>query len=59
VKQLELDDPVGHQIKVGGETLTLEIIGVVKDFHFDSMYDEIQPLVMYTFDYNSIWFLFV
>ena len=59
VKQLELDDPVGHQIKVGGENLTLEIIGVVKDFHFDSMHDEIQPLVMYTFDYNSVWFVFV
>jgi len=58
VKKLELDDPVGHQLRIDDNRI-LEIIGVVRDFHFDSMHDEIQPLVMYTFDYNSVWFLFV
>jgi putative ABC transport system permease protein len=59
VKQLELDDPVGQQVKLENGDLVLEIIGVVRDFHFDSMHDEIQPLIMYTTDNNSIWFLFV
>ena len=37
----------------------VDIIGVVKDFHFDSMHDEIEPLMMHNFAYNSIWYLFV
>ena len=39
--------------------MAVNIIGVVKDFHYDSMHDEIQPLMMHMFAYNSIWYLFV
>ena len=48
---LNLTDPVGS--KLSGRTFTgnewgtkdAEIIGVVKDFHFTSLHDEIQPVV--------------
>ncbi|MEP5522154.1 MAG: FtsX-like permease family protein, partial [Balneola sp.] len=48
---LNLTDPVGS--KLSGRTFTgnewgtkdVEIIGVVKDFHFTSLHDEIQPVV--------------
>jgi putative ABC transport system permease protein len=59
VRTLELDDPVGYRLRIDGEDMTLEIIGMVKDFHFDSMHDEIQSLVMHTYDFNTIWYLFV
>jgi putative ABC transport system permease protein len=37
----------------------VDIIGVVKDFHFDSMHDEIQAVMLHIFNYNNIWYLFV
>ena len=36
-----LEHPVGQTIKVWGQTR--EIIGVVKDFHFESLHEEIKP----------------
>ena len=39
--------------------MAVDIIGVVRDFHFDSMHDEIKPLMMHNFPYNKIWYLFV
>lgn len=59
VNKLELEEPVGQQIKTDAGGIALEIIGVVRDFHFDSMHDEIQPLALYTFDFNSMWYMFV
>jgi len=47
-KALNLGNPVGRQLIVetaGGQN-TITIIGVVKDFHFQSLHSEIQPLVM-------------
>jgi putative ABC transport system permease protein len=59
VREMELEDPVGERVKLNSEGEAVDIIGVVRDFHFDSMHDEIQPLILHTYDYNSIWYLFV
>jgi putative ABC transport system permease protein len=59
VREMELEDPVGERVKLNSEGEAVDIIGVVRDFHFDSMHDEIQPLILHTFDFNSIWYLFV
>jgi hypothetical protein len=50
VKALGLEDPVGKTIDLGntsdgGTGLRLEIIGVMKDFHYRSLHETIQPLV--------------
>ena len=44
VKQLGLEEPVGKRIEASFGSW--EIIGVVKDFHYDVMDYKIQPLVM-------------
>jgi len=59
VRELELEDPIGERVTLSSGGDAVDIIGVVRDFHFDSMHDEIQPLVLHTFEFNSIWFLFV
>jgi len=59
VREMELEEPVGERIVMGEDGMSVNIIGVVRDFHFDSMRDEIQPLMLHSFSYNSIWFLFV
>jgi len=42
-----LEDPIGKKVEFWGTDR--EIIGVVKDFHFESLYEEVSPLV---FRYN-------
>lgn len=42
VKKMELDDPVGQVIQMNRGS---EIIGVVKDFHYGSLYNDIEPLI--------------
>lgn len=59
VRELELEDPVGERVTLGSSGEAVDIIGVVRDFHFDSMHDEVLPLILHTFDYNSIWYMFV
>ena len=44
IKQLGLTDPIGRSIKSGGKRG--EIIGVVKDFHFESLQTSIAPLIL-------------
>jgi len=58
VKAFELEEPIGYTIAFS-EDITIEILGVVRDFHYDSMKDRIQPLIMTVFSYNSIWSIFV
>ncbi len=41
VKSMELKDPVGSIFKI--DSIQYEIIGVVKDFHLYSFYEEIRP----------------
>lgn len=38
------DGPVGQQIMISGESY--RVVGVVKDFHYDSMKEKIMPLVL-------------
>jgi len=42
VKKMNWEDPIGKKIARGGDH---EIIGVVKDFHFATLYEEIAPLI--------------
>lgn len=42
IKAMGISDPVGKWIELFGQRK--EIIGVSKDFHFQSMYEEIKPL---------------
>ncbi|MCJ7581171.1 MAG: ABC transporter permease, partial [Candidatus Aminicenantes bacterium] len=50
VRDLGLEDPVGAQIVALGNTReqeqSLNIIGVVKDFHFESLHTQIRPMVI-------------
>jgi putative ABC transport system permease protein len=39
------DDPIGAKLKAGGD---YTIIGVAKDFHFKSIHQPIEPLVMFS-----------
>lgn len=48
VKALGLKDPLGKQIRVNGRNDEYQprVIGVVKDFNFQSLYEEIGPMVL-------------
>ena len=48
VKELGLRDPIGRQIKISMRNIEYNprVIGIVKDFHFESLYEEIGPMVM-------------
>ncbi len=45
IKAMGLEDPVGKTVKFqGNET---RIVGVVKNFHFESLHEEVKPLFFY------------
>jgi putative ABC transport system permease protein len=44
IQRMQLKNPVGKKIKIGGEDK--EIIGVVKDFHFESLYEAVKPCAL-------------
>jgi len=56
VKALGLKDPVGKRMYfVGGRNdQPLQIIGVVKDYHYESLHQEINPLIIAKGNFNSI-----
>lgn len=43
IRVMGMENPIGQRIKLWGE-YDLEIIGVVKDFHFESLHSEVNPL---------------
>lgn len=45
IKHMGLEDPVGKRLEMWGGSL--EIIGVVKDFHFESLHKTVDPMIMY------------
>lgn len=45
VKRANLTNPIGQSLRMGDDQL--EILAVVKDFHTESLKEEIKPLVMY------------
>lgn len=65
VELLELDDPLSAQIKTefrtGNPTMPVEqktgqVIGVVKDVHFESLHNEIKPMV---FIMKPYWYYYI
>ncbi len=46
-RKLNWDNPIGKTIKFDSEDTPSTIIGVLKDFHFASLYDDVDPLVMW------------
>ncbi|MEP2669364.1 MAG: ABC transporter permease [Cyclobacteriaceae bacterium] len=47
MKQLQWDDPTQKTIKFQDDPVAYPVIGVVKDFNFRSLYQEVEPLVMW------------
>lgn len=43
IRAMGMEDPVGKTIKLWGQ-YDLEIIGIVKDFHYQSMHEQVAPL---------------
>ena len=43
IRVMDLKDPIGQRIKLWGQ-YDMEIIGVVKDFHYQSLHDVVNPL---------------
>jgi len=41
IENMGLNDPIGKKVKIWGAER--EIIGVVKDFHFESLYEKVKP----------------
>lgn len=41
------DDAVGRKLSVSGELAGGQVIGIVEDFHFESVHNEIGPLVVF------------
>jgi predicted permease len=44
IKMMGLKEPIGHTIRLWGQER--EIIGVVKDFHYESLYTEVKPCLI-------------
>ncbi|MCG2617084.1 ABC transporter permease [Terrimonas sp. NA20] len=52
VKRMGLKDPVGKTIRRFGKDV--QIIGVVKDFHFESLHEPIKPAYLFLYGGNTI-----
>lgn len=53
VSALGFDDPIGKSIYMTeGDTLLLKIAGVIKDFHFQSLYEPIGPVALINWNNN-------
>jgi putative ABC transport system permease protein len=53
VRAMNLKDPVGQNIKLYGQST--QIIGIVKDFHFESLHEPVKPSFM-ILNGSSPWF---
>jgi putative ABC transport system permease protein len=53
IRVMGLKDPIGKQVKLW-EQYNLQIIGVVKDFHFQSLHDVVNPL-FFVLNEKSTW----
>ncbi len=55
IKTMHLEDPVGKNIKLDGKPM--QVIGVVKDFHFESLHEIVKPSYMVLeHESNNPWF---
>ncbi len=52
-EHMNIGDPIGRYLMrpagPNGEMVDIKIIGIVKDFHFQSLYERIRPLAIYHF----------
>ena len=55
IKAMNLENPIGKTITLWEEN-KMEIIGVVKDFHFQSLHNEVKPLFFMLAPENT-WFI--
>ncbi len=55
IEIMGLEDPIGKKIRLWDE-FDMEIIGVVKDFHFQSLHEDINPL-FFRLDPEMTWFV--
>lgn len=53
IEVMQMEDPIGKKIRLW-EEYDMEIIGVVKDFHFQSLHEDIKPLFFRLADYTWI-----
>ncbi|MDT3405007.1 ABC transporter permease [Mucilaginibacter terrae] len=54
VKQIGWKDPIGRYIRYpGGKMELYKVVGVVKDFNFDSLHDAIEPFAFFSYSSKS------
>ncbi len=46
VQMLDIKDPIGKRLSFSGSNISYQIIGIVKDFNFESLHQSIRPLVL-------------
>lgn len=56
IKIMGLKDPVGQSIKLWG--MNYQIVGVVQDFHYESLYEAIKPAAL-MIDYSTLYRIMV
>lgn len=57
-KQLGVADPVGLEFKMGDD-MPVHVIGVVKDYHYESLRKKIDPLIMIMNQPSALYYIFV
>ena len=52
LNDLNIEDPIGKKVYKGQKTdeTTFTIIGIIKDFHLNSLHQEVNPLVLFSSD---------
>ncbi len=58
VKRFGFDDPVGRKLQIAGDFAfegrnEWTIVGVLKDFHFESLRNEVMPVLLYVSKYSA------
>lgn len=55
VEFMGLDDPVGKTIKLWDKDM--KIVGVTRDFHFESLHENVKPLFFIVNPHNTYWLM--
>jgi hypothetical protein len=53
IKAMGIKNPVGKNVKLFG--YSMQIVGVVKDFHFESLHEPVKPSYMFLSGQNNTW----
>lgn len=51
-EKLGWDDPVGKRLDYGGGSIVGPVIGVVEDYHFQSLHHEVEPMILVRSGFN-------